>query len=331
MPFHSKDILPREEMIQLIRMAVMAPSEHNAQPWKFSIHGNEVRIFGDFSRRLRVVDPDDHALYIGLGCALENFLVAARHNGLVAEVDYFPSGEPEECLLVHLDRHKGSKESDLFQAIPLRQSTRCPFGEKDIPRGDLRQLEAANCFEEIHFRLFTEPREILEVMEFVKEANRVQFSDPGFVEELLSWTRFNTKEINTHQDGLAAPALGLSCAPRWLGKIIMKTLATSDKKARLAEKLIRTSSELMLFTAEKNDKHHWINLGRSFERIALKATTLNIKMAHMNMPCEVPQVRQELQKYLGMGDEQPLLLLRIGYGPTMPRSPRRPVQSFLFE
>ncbi len=329
MPFRSQNLLPREQMIELVRLATLAPSEHNTQPWKFSIHGNEVRIFPDFTRRLPIIDPDDHGLYIGLGCALENLLVAARNHGLEAHVEYFPTGEPDECLLVHLDRGKESRDADAFKAIPLRQTTRCSFGERDIPKGDLRRLEAANCFENIHFRLFTEPREILGVMEFVKEASRVQFRNPVFVEELLAWVRFNAKEVSDHQDGLAAPALGLSCTPRWLGKIIMKALATSEKKARMAEKLIRTSSELILFTVEKNDRHHWVDLGRSFERVALTATTLNIKMAHMNMPCEVPQVRRDLQKHLGMDEEQPLLLLRIGYGPDMPRSPRRPVQNVL--
>jgi hypothetical protein len=49
-----------------------------------------------------------------------------------------------------------------------------------------------------------------------------------------------------------------------------------------------------------------------------------IRHAHVNMPCEVLDVRKQFQDYLGLEQEQPLLLLRIGYGRLMPRSPRRP-------
>jgi hypothetical protein len=73
------------------------------------------------------------------------------------------------------------------------------------------------------------------------------------------------------------------------------------------ERLIRGSSGLALFIAESNDKQSWINVGRNFERVVLKATSLNIKHAHMNMPCEEIEIRTKLQKHLGLKDEHPLL------------------------
>jgi nitroreductase len=78
---------------QLIHYATLAPSGHNTQPWTFSVENNVIRIFPDFGRRLPVVDPDDHALYISLGCALENLIIAAKCNGLDGTVDYFPGDE----------------------------------------------------------------------------------------------------------------------------------------------------------------------------------------------------------------------------------------------
>ena len=81
--------------------------------------------------------------------------------------------------------------------------------------------------------------------------------------------------------------------------------------------------------AESNDKQSWINVGRSFERVALKATSLNIKHAHMNMPCEEIEIRTKLQKHLGLKDEQPLLLLRMGYSNPRPKSYRRPVEEVM--
>jgi hypothetical protein len=171
---------------QLIHSATLAPSGHNTQPWKFSVDSNVIRLFPDFSRRLPVVDPDDHALNISLG---------------------FP-----------------------------------------------------------------------------------------FV-------------------------------PRWLGRFILKTFAKPESEASKTEKQIRSSSLLLLFISKKNDKKHWVETGRSFQRIALTATTLGLAHAHLNLPCEVESVRKKLSTQLGLDhEEQPLLLIRFGYAKERPRSPRRPAE-----
>ena len=73
---------------ELIRYTILAPSGHNTQPWKFSINGNIVRIFPDYSRRLPARDPDDRELFISLGCALENLVVSARYAAINPEIDY---------------------------------------------------------------------------------------------------------------------------------------------------------------------------------------------------------------------------------------------------
>ena len=34
----------------LLRYAILAPSSHNSQPWKFSVRGNEIRVYADKTR-----------------------------------------------------------------------------------------------------------------------------------------------------------------------------------------------------------------------------------------------------------------------------------------
>ena len=63
----------------------------------------------------------------------------------------------------------------------------------------------------------------------------------------------------------------------------------------------------------------------------LKATTLNIRHAHMNMPCEELEIRKKFQNHLGLENEHPLLLLRIGYSNPMPKSYRRSIEDVLVE
>src|SRR5581483_2756767 len=82
----------------LLRYAVLAPSSHNTQPWKFAIGRNEIALFVNKDRWLRVADADQRELYTSLGCALENLLIAAENFGYRHQVTYFP--EPSNLQLV---------------------------------------------------------------------------------------------------------------------------------------------------------------------------------------------------------------------------------------
>lgn len=317
------------KLVELIRYATLAPSGHNTQPWLFSIEGNTIRIAPDFTRRLPVVDPDDHALYISLGCALENLVIAANNAGYDAAISYFPTSGPGESIVVQLKEGFKAADDKLFKAIPERQSTRSLYDGKPIPSDHLKRLEDAGRQDGLIFKLFTQAVEIEPIIQFVKEGNYAQFKDRGFIQELLSWVRFSKKEVTQHQDGLTGPAMGSPSVPRWLGKIFFTLAASPQKQASACEKMIRSSSALMMFIALKNDKTTWVKVGQSFERVALTATSLNIKMAHLNMPCEVVPVRLKLAMHLRLANAHPLLLLRIGYADPMPRSPRRPVEQVL--
>lgn len=315
----------------LLTCATRAPSGHNAQPWRFSVGDGMVRIHPDFSRRLPVVDPDDHALYISLGCALENLVVAAAQHGLAACVDYFPADELEECLRVRLSTNGHGAVDALYSAIPLRQSNRRRYDGRRIAASDACKLLEAGLCGGVTLRAFrTGEPDVEPLIGFVREGNRIQFNDPSFVDELVSWIRFSRAEASARQDGLTAAALGFPAIPRWLGKLVMTRLVGPDGEARRQEQAIRSSSLLLLFIAGDNDKRHWVDVGRSFERVALTATSLGIAHAHVNMPCEVEAVRRRLAAHLGLTQaQQPLLLIRFGYAKNLPPAPRRPLEQVI--
>jgi nitroreductase len=320
-------------MRRVLAAAAQAPSGHNTQPWRFAVEGLRITILPDLSRRLPAVDPDDHALFISLGCALENLLVAAGREGYDAEVDDSRLEGEAPALVVRLRPVQAvdGRGNGLHAAIPERQSTRRTYDGRAIPTADLRRLEGASRQDGVGFHLFTDPGSIEPLVELVEEGNRRQFSDPAFVEELVSWIRFNPREARDRQDGLTHAVMGLPSIPRWLGRVVMTRFVTPGSQARSAARAIRSSAAMMLFTTDRADPRGWVHLGRSFERVALTATTLDIRQAHMNMPCEVPELREELRRHLGLGAAHPLLLLRIGYGKPMPRSPRRPLEEVLLE
>src|SRR6478735_4015382 len=66
----------------LVTYAAMAPSGHNAQPWLFRVRDREIDLLSDFSRLIHTADVDRREMYVSLGCALENLLIAAEESGL---------------------------------------------------------------------------------------------------------------------------------------------------------------------------------------------------------------------------------------------------------
>jgi hypothetical protein len=69
--------------------------------------------------------------------------------------------------------------------------------------------------------------------------------------------------------------------------------------------------------------------GRASQRFALQATALGLKHCFVNQPIEVSALRPQLAGLLGMPGRRPDLVMRFGYGPALPFSPRRPVNAVL--
>ena len=323
-----KDMLNQDVFLKIVRYAVKAPSGHNTQPWTFALDNNTLIIRPDFSRSLPVVDPDHHALYISLGCAVENAVLAAACYGYRTEVGYQPQQDQMEIHL-RLMAEESLPAPELFPLIQQRQVTRSAYLKEPIPVEQLQQLQTAAEEEGVAVRFFTDAREIASLMPFIIEGSDRQFGCPEFVTELVGWIRFSAREAMRLGDGLWTSAMGLPPMGRWLGRWIMTHLVTAKSEARRWRKLIDASAGLALFMVRENDPVGWIRLGRAFQRFGLKATQLNVRHAHVNMPCEETAVRGKLEDVLALSPWTPLLLIRFGYGKTLPYSLRRPVDKVI--
>ncbi len=311
---------------ELVRYAALAPSSHNTQCWKFAVEESSISIVADLSRRCPAVDPDDHHLFVSLGCAAENLMQAAVANGLQGEPTF--DGALPDALKFELVPTKAFA-SALFEAIPVRQCTRTEFDGKAVSNAELKLLEQAGSGNGVQLLLLTDKVIIEKILEYVVGANTIQMNDRAFVEELKAWIRFNDAEAVRTGDGLFSRATGNPSIPRWLGSalfpVFFRTRNENDKYARH----LRSSSGIAVFVSEANDAAHWVEAGRCYERFALQATALGIRNAHLNQPIEVASVRPQFANFLGVSDRRPDLVVRFGRGPEMPRSLRRPLETVL--
>ena len=100
---------------ELVRCATLAANGHNTQPWKFGLTPDTISIRPDLSLCTPVVDPDEHHLWVSLGCATENLVVAAAALGKHADVAFGRQG-----VHVALD-NAAPVRSPLVNAIFQRQ------------------------------------------------------------------------------------------------------------------------------------------------------------------------------------------------------------------
>jgi hypothetical protein len=309
---------------ELIRYATLAANGHNTQPWKFALQQDAVEIHPDLTRRLPIVDPDNRELWISLGCALENLLVAARATGYAAEVTY-----PDATDFIHVRLTADAPQhSPLFDAIPVRQNTRSEYDGQIVPAGNLDQVQAVPLEPGVVLRFVTNPVDQETVQEYASQGNLNQYADKTFVEELIAWLRFNKREAVTALDGLYTRCSGNPEVPRWLGQRFVSG-TTPQQQAETDAKKLRSSPGAVVVASEADDKTAWVRTGQVYERMALQMTALNIKSAFLNQPIEVADLRGQFQSAMGLGTALPQLLLRYGYADAMPRSLRRPIDQVL--
>lgn len=309
----------------LVHYARLAASSHNTQPWIFRLEPGQIRILPDLSRRCPAVDPDDHHLYASLGCATENLLLAAQAAGLRGKVSFDASVSGVQVGLADAP----ASRSILFEAIPRRQCSRAEYDGLPLNENELNQLREAGQGEGVSLLLITDVGQKELVAGYVARGNEAQFSDAAWARELKSWIRFNRKEAIRQGDGLYGPATGNPDVPRWLGSLAMQLAFSAKKQNRKDLGHIQSSSAIAVFYSEEDDIPHWIEAGRSYQRFALQATALGLSTAFINQPVEVAELRPEFARAISIGERRPDLVVRIGRGPEMPRSPRRPVEDVI--
>jgi hypothetical protein len=311
------------DLMELVRLATLAASSHNTQPWKFRLEDKAVAILPDFSRRCPVVDPDDGHLYKSLGCAAENLVHAAAAQGHVAQVAF---DREESRLRVSLERSPSAKAGDLFHAIPRRQCTKLTYDSRPIGSNERDLLERAGSGDGVRVILIDDSHTRETIIEYVREGDVAQLTDPAFRKELISWLRFNDASAVSTGDGLSGRAAGHPWLPDWLAGLLINFVLTGKGQAKTDAANIRSSALIAVFVAGEDTPTVWVEAGRAYERFALQATAFDIRTAFINQPIEVHRLRPQLHSLLGLKGETALLMLRAGYGPLAPFSLRRPIQ-----
>jgi nitroreductase len=327
---NEKDFPKQGSLLQQLRFilqyAIMAPNSHNTQPWKFKITPNSIKIYPNFLRTLPYSDRSNRQLYISLGCALGNLLVALEHFGFSAEVIYLPESDIEEIAIeVKVFETKGDHYPNLFSAIQQRVTNRFPYTDKPIPDDLLHSLLTYNTEKDIHIELITGKKEKEIISEIAKEASRFVYSDKIFKEELGQWIR---SVYTKAPDGmplfdLPIPSLLTTFAPSIMRKMPARIESRRDFS------LFKSSPAFILFHSNTSNKEIWMKVGKIFELISLELTKQGISHAPWAGVIEHDKSNKKIKKLLHL-DDNLLFFVRLGYAKNIPHhSPRRAIDDVI--
>jgi len=323
-----KDLTPNNihaDYLFMIEQAVKAPSGHNTQPWLFKINPNNIEIRPNYEKSLPIVDPDNRELFISLGSAAENLIIAASSKGYSSNLSIADNG----VITVNLEKNETVKYNALVKQIAVRQTNRSEYNKKIIHPEILDTLKKVPLEEGINFYFYENgSKEFSAISDFVVRGNVVQMQNEAFVDELKSWMRFNKNHSNETNDGLSYAVFGAPNLPMFIAKPIMSSYLNEKNQNDGDVKKMQSSSHFVLFTTQSNTLEQWINLGRAKERFLLKSTELKIAYAYLNQPNEVKELSVEMAEFLHIA-EHPTILLRIGYGERQPYSKRKDIKEVI--
>ncbi len=275
------------QLKELVRYATLAPSSHNTQCWRFHLEERAITILPDLSRRCPVVDPDNHHLYVSLGCAAENLLQAAKAHGLSGQMIFDAAGDGAVRITLAPAQ---AEVTPLFKAISHRQCTRAEYDGQPLKPEELDLLTAMGTGAGVRVVMLTQPAEIERVLDYVIRGNTAQINNSAFVKELKLWIRFNDSEARRKGDGIWSRTSGNPSIPRWLGNVLLPLILRSQPENEKCARQLRSSAGVAIFVSDDDDKTHWVEVGRCYERFALQATALGICNAFLNQPMESIQV-----------------------------------------
>ena len=320
-----------EKLRFLAAYAVLAPSIHNTQPWKFRITEGALELHLDLKRAVPIIDPRNRALVISCGAALFNLRTAMYHFGCGAHAHPFPDPDQPDLLArvsLNSDAGLGGAWSALFHAIARRVTNRGPFDAREVPPSVVDDLRSAARFEGAWLAQFRSPQLRARIEALIVEGSRIQYGNADFRRELAAWLRPAGKP-----DGIPRHAIGATEEPDYITSAIPFLLRTLDFSKRASVRYSRLAAEAPLLAClgtARDDPLAWLNAGQALQRVLLTATAHGLQASFLNQPIEVNRLRYRLDTLIEHRG-QPQMILRLGRGARRTHTPRRGMEDVLVD
>jgi len=309
-----------------VAAAVLAASPHNTQPWIFEVGSDAIDVFVDSARATGTVDPLRREQYVGLGCAVENLVLACHARGLQPVLTLLPDG-PGGTRVAHVELSTGNPQpSALYDAIGNRHTNRGPYEGRVVPAATLAALVDGAGLTGLSVQWISDPAPKAATGELLVDAAEALIADEQQSMDGYVWFRNSNDDVQRYRDGLVLDGQGVSPLVLGIAKLLPASSRTSGDQFWVEQtRTVHTATAAaygVITTSSPDDRRNQLNAGRLLQRIHLTATSQGIALQHMNQVTEridresttgaAPTFAPRFAELLPP-NALPLLTFRVGY------------------
>jgi hypothetical protein len=315
--------------LNALSYALLAPNPHNLQPWQVRLEGADaLTLHHDPSRRLPETDPFDRQIIIGLGCFIEQMVLAAGVAGQAVDVTYMPEGEGGP--VAHARFSEGGTADPLAAHILDRRSCKEPFTDRPVPVALASELEMSA-------DIYTDAGMVAALKTLTVEALLTEILTPRTMKESVDLMRMGKAEINATPDGIDMGGLFLESL---MVAGVLTRASLADPESISFQEGINTYREMLnatpayaALTSQTNTRTDQIDAGRKWLRLNLTTTGMGLSLHPVSQALqEYPEMTphyDQAHALLAPEGQTVQMLGRVGYGPVIPRTPRWPLEAKL--
>lgn len=321
----SEDI--KKDLSKIVLLATLAPNSHNTQPWKFIVEKNAIRILPDLERPLRYSDRANRELYISLGCAMANIIVAAAVCNWKSEIEYLPENDfcNTAAIIKFQKETKASELPELFPYISKRVTNRFPYDRRPVDAKILTRLKSFGDLFSVSVSFITDRKTMEKISSLAFGVGKEVYGDRIFKRELSQWVSGTN---STRSDGMPLFDMEMPTILSGLAPLALKFLPANLLAIR-EMKLLSTSSAFLIISSPYDNKEEWLRTGVAFQLISLEATKKGLSLCPWGGFVEHPEGNTKI-KEITSTNGRVLFFARMGYAiKNQLHSPRRPIAEVL--
>jgi hypothetical protein len=330
---------------RIVRAGILAANPHNSQPWHFRINERAVDLYADYSRQIGVIDPLRREMHIGLGCAVENMILAAQAEGLDVQVSLLPDSKYVDHVAHLALTPTQAQASDLYPAIPSRHTNRGPYDlSKSVGSDVLDSLAKLSNDDTVRIFWFAESAARHRFGKVAIAAAEALIADEQQSRDSSRWWHQGWSDVQTYHDGITIDAQAFDTLTTILAKML-PDLPRQQNDAIFVKNVgtvyVATATVFGLIAVrDQDDNAQRMRCGQLWQRMHLWATLHELAMQPLNQMCEradrerqlglEPVFGRALSDLVGSNDWHGIMPFRLGY-PTRSAlaSPRRSFQEVL--
>jgi hypothetical protein len=313
---------PAQMLRFFARFAVLAPSGHNTQPWRFEFCGEEVLLRSEPSRQLSFSGGIAGEPFTSLGACLETLRMAAQAFGRELTIEM----QPSEGVVASVGLgEQVDARTDVAASILSRVSNRCSYSTDPLPAAFVDELDGID-LELVGLELVTDPDTIGFLAEQTAAATLSIMKNAEFRFELSNWVRNN---LTSRYDGMPAFVQGMPLPPSLFAKVIIRHTDVSKSQAKKDAGRVRNSAAIGVIFATEPGEKALVQAGRLYARVCVLAQVHGLASSGVGAAAIDPAARSAVgDRFQGAGGGSVVALLRLGRPSKVGRrSPRWPLSS----